>query len=69
MSRLVRVLSINLATMLKLTQCPTATCRAHRLASIISHRADGLSQAGTVLRFGVSRPVAIKWERHFRASG
>ena len=48
---------------------PKATKREMSRAWIILHRADGLSQAQTALKVGVNRPVVIKWEKRFRASG
>jgi transposase len=48
---------------------PTATWRENRRAWIILNRANGLSQAQTAARVGVSRPVVIQWERRFRQGG
>ena len=47
----------------------TAARRDHRRASIILHRAAGLSQAETAARAGVGRAVVAKWERRYRAAG
>ena len=57
------------ATLRAVTNRPTAPHRDHRRASIVLHRADGLSQAETARRLGISRAAVIKWERRFRASG
>ena len=72
MPRPIRPLSITpeqRAALRAVTNRPTASQRAHRRAWIILHRAEGLSQAETALKVGVSRAVAIKWERRFRQSG
>ena len=57
------------ATLRAVTNRPTAPHRDHRRALIVLHRADGLSQAETARRLGISRAAVIKWERRFRASG
>ncbi len=72
MARPIRPLSITPEQRERLravTQRPTATRRDHQRASIVLHRAEGLSQAATALKLGVSRAVVIKWEARFRASG
>ena len=51
------------------TQRPTATRRDHQRASIVLMRAQGVSQAATARKLGLSRPVVIKWERRFREAG
>ena len=48
---------------------PTTAQRDYRRARIGLHRAEGLSQAETARRLGLSRAVVIKWERRFRALG
>jgi DNA-directed RNA polymerase specialized sigma24 family protein len=48
---------------------PAAEYRDVRRASIILHRAAGLSQAETAQRVGVSRPVVIQWEQRFQTAG
>jgi transcriptional regulator with XRE-family HTH domain/transposase len=53
----------------QLVNRPTASFRDHRRAWVILNRADGLSQAQTARKAGVSRPVVIKWEERFRQSG
>ena len=50
-------------------RAPTAARRDHQRAAIVLRRADGLSQTATARELGVSRPVVIKWEQRFRASG
>ena len=47
----------------------TAAQRDHRRASIVLHRAAGLSQAAAAAKVGVNRSVAAKWESRYRASG
>ena len=72
MPRPVRPLSIapeQRVALQAVTNRPTAAQRDHQRASIILHRAEGLSQAEAALRLGVSRAVVIKWEQRFRASG
>lgn len=48
---------------------PSAAQRDHQRAKIILLRADGLSQAETAERLGVSRPVVIQWEQRFQRAG
>ena len=48
---------------------PKAAQREVRRASIILHRADGLSQQDTAARLGINRPVVAKWERRFLQAG
>jgi transposase len=48
---------------------PKAPQRDVRRASIILHRADGLSQTQTAVALGVNRPVVAKWEARFREAG
>lgn len=72
MSRPIKVLEILPEQRQQLRQIinrPTASVRDNRRAWIILNRADGLSQAETAEKVGVSRPVVIKWEERFRQSG
>ena len=72
MPRPVRPLSITpeqRAALQAVIKRPTASRRDHQRASIVLHRADGLSQAETARKVGVSRVAAMKWERRFRDSG
>lgn len=48
---------------------PTAAQREHQRAWIVLYRSDGLSQAQTASRLGISRAAVIKWEQRFRAAG
>lgn len=48
---------------------PTASHRENRRAWIILNRADGLSQAQTAAKVGLSRQVVIQWEGRFVESG
>lgn len=48
---------------------PKSTQREVTRAWIILNRAEGLSQAQTAKKVGVNRPVVVKWEQRFRASG
>jgi len=48
---------------------PTATQREHQRAWIILHRAEGLSQAETAQKAGLSRARVVHWERRFVKNG
>jgi transcriptional regulator with XRE-family HTH domain/transposase len=48
---------------------PSGPQRDHQRAKIILYRADGLSQAETAARLGISRPVVIQWEQRFQKAG
>ena len=72
MSRPIRPLSISAdqrRALRAMVTRPSSPYRDNRRAQIMLTRADGLSQAETAQKLGVSRPVVIQWEQRFRKSG
>ena len=72
MARPIRPLSINAdqrRAMRAIVNRPSSPYRDNQRARIILHRAEGLSQAETAQKLGISRPVVIQWEQRFRTSG
>lgn len=72
LSRPIRPLSINSdqrRAMRAIVNRQSSPYRDNQRARIILSRADGLSQAATAQKLGISRPVVIQWEQRFRKSG
>ena len=72
MARPIRVLAVSSEQRRALRQAvnrPSAAYRDNRRAWIILNRAEGLSQAETARKVGVSRVVVSHWEARFQTAG